>query len=214
MRLIIEARLEGDSANSSATEAATVIAVVEWQDRSVADFGLTLAEGRALIAEAHSVLVSHQAVGWMTDQLACWRCGSALAHKDKRLIVMRTVFGKVEMASPRLWTCSCGAKQGEPCRSVSPLSKAAAQRVTPELEYLQAKWAAHLPYRQAVALLCFALLCFKKSFRWTKGFPWEELVGASSPSVTRWTRRLSAILPPDPNPNKAITFVNRSVSAA
>jgi hypothetical protein len=36
---------------------------------------------------------------------------------------------------------------------VSPLCKAVHQRVTPELEYLQAKWAAHLPYRQATELL-------------------------------------------------------------
>jgi hypothetical protein len=36
---------------------------------------------------------------------------------------------------------------------VSPLCKAVHQRVTPELEYLRAKWAAHLPYRQATELL-------------------------------------------------------------
>ncbi len=36
---------------------------------------------------------------------------------------------------------------------MSPLTQAVAQRVTPELEYLQAKWAAHLPYRQATELL-------------------------------------------------------------
>ncbi|HEY5579788.1 MAG TPA: ISKra4 family transposase [Rhodoferax sp.] len=153
MRLIIEARLEGDQASSAATEAAKIVAVVERQDRSVAGLGLTLAEGRALLAQVQSVLVSHQAAGWMAGQLTCCRCGSVLAHKDSRSIMMRTVFGKVEIPSPRLWTCSCGAKQGEPRRSVSPLSKAVPQRVTPELEYLQAKWAAHLPYRQAVELL-------------------------------------------------------------
>jgi hypothetical protein len=153
MRLIIEARLEGNQTSSAATEAATIVAVVERQDRSVAGLGLTLAEGRALLAEVQSVLVSHQAAGWMENQLTCCRCGAILAHKDRRSIVMRTVFGKVEMPSPRLWTCSCGAKQGEPRRSVSPLSKAIPQRATPELEYLQAKWAAHLPYRQAVELL-------------------------------------------------------------
>src|SRR5450759_5360885 len=131
MRLIIEARLEGDQASSAATEASMIVAVVERQDRSVAGLGLTLAEGRALLAEVQSVL----------------------AHKDTRSIVMRTVFGKVEISSPRLWTCSCGAKQGEPRRSVSPLSKAVPQRVTAELEYLQAKWAALLPYRQATELL-------------------------------------------------------------
>ncbi|WP_133667552.1 hypothetical protein [Paraburkholderia sp. BL10I2N1] len=33
------------------------------------------------------------------------------------------------------------------------MSKALTSRATPELEYLQAKWAAHLPYRQATAML-------------------------------------------------------------
>jgi hypothetical protein len=33
------------------------------------------------------------------------------------------------------------------------LSRALPSRVTPELEYLQAKWAAHLPYRQATGML-------------------------------------------------------------
>jgi hypothetical protein len=36
---------------------------------------------------------------------------------------------------------------------VGPLCKAVPLQVTPELEYLQAKWAAHLPYRQATELL-------------------------------------------------------------
>ncbi|EDZ99360.1 hypothetical protein BH160DRAFT_5322 [Burkholderia sp. H160] len=57
------------------------------------------------------------------------------------------------MPSPRLWACSCAAEKGQPRRSLSPLCKAVHQRVTPELAYLQAKWAAHLPYRQATELL-------------------------------------------------------------
>ena len=150
MRLIIEARLEGGE--TSETEATTV-AVVERKDRSVADLGLTLAEGRALLAEVQSLLVSEQTAGWMESQLACDRCGSILAHKDARSIVLRTVFGKVNVPSPRLWVCNCAAKQGQPRRSVSPLCKAIRQRVTPELEYLQAKWNAHLPYRQTTELL-------------------------------------------------------------
>jgi hypothetical protein len=89
----------------------------------------------------------------MESQLVCHRCGSMLAHKDARSIVLRTVFGKVDVPSPRLWACNCAAKQGQPRRSVSPLCKAVDQRVTPELQYLQAKWAAHLPYRQATELL-------------------------------------------------------------
>ncbi|MFM0700758.1 hypothetical protein [Paraburkholderia sediminicola] len=151
MRLIIEARLEGGE--TSGTEA-TPVAVVERKDRSVADLGLTLAEGRALLAEVRSLLVSEQTAGWLESQLACHRCGSMLAHKDAQSIVLRTVFGKVDVPSPRLRACSCAAKQGQPRRSVSPLCKAVHQRVTPELEYLQAKWAAHLPYRLILEPVC------------------------------------------------------------
>jgi len=59
MRLIIEVRLEGAQTSASATEA-TIVAVVERQDRSVADLGLTLTEGRALLAEVQSLLVQPQ----------------------------------------------------------------------------------------------------------------------------------------------------------
>jgi hypothetical protein len=150
MRLIIEARLEG--VETSETEATTV-AVVERKDRSVADLGLTLVEGRTLLAEVQSLLVLEQTAGWMESQLACHRCGSMLAHKDDRSIVLRTVFRKLDVPSPRLWACRFAANQGQPRRSGSPLCKAIQQRVTPELEYLQAKWAAHLAYRQATELL-------------------------------------------------------------
>jgi hypothetical protein len=36
---------------------------------------------------------------------------------------------------------------------MDPLSQTLTTRVTPELEYLQAKWAAHLPYRLATIML-------------------------------------------------------------
>ena len=90
--------------------------------------------------------------------------------KDARSIVLRTVFGKVDVLSPRLWACSCAAKRGQPRRSVSPLCKAVHQRVTPESAYLQAKWAAHLPYRQATELLREVLSLEKVLLRQERGF--------------------------------------------
>src|ERR1700674_1569346 len=46
-----------------------------------------------------------------------------------------------------------GRHLGHHAVSMSPLCKALPERVTPELEYLQVKWAAYFPYRQATALL-------------------------------------------------------------
>jgi hypothetical protein len=58
------------------------------KDRSLADLGLTLAEGRALLAEVQSFLVPGQTTGWMKSQMACHCCGSMLAHKDARSILL------------------------------------------------------------------------------------------------------------------------------
>jgi hypothetical protein len=76
-----------------------------------------------------------------------------LRHKDSRPTVLRTVYGKVTMKSLRLWSCACQGTAQAKQRVVHPLSKVLARRVTPELEYLEAKWAAHLSYRQATNML-------------------------------------------------------------
>ncbi len=156
MSLIIDAHLEGSETGPPASKT-RVVAVIDRQDQSVADLGLTLSEGRALLVEVQAGLVERQTADWIAEQAACTCCGAMLAHKDSRTIVMRTVFGKVAIPSPRWRACRCGAKRGEPRRSYSSMTTALPRRVTPELEYLQAKWAAHLPYRQATELLCEVL---------------------------------------------------------
>jgi hypothetical protein len=98
-------------------------------------------------------LISKQVQSWLSGQTHCRSCGAALNHKDSRSTVLRTVYGKVTVKSPRLWSCACQRTARTPPHVVHPLSKDLIRRVTPELEYLQAKWAAHLPYRQAAAML-------------------------------------------------------------
>src|SRR6516225_9093434 len=138
MRLIIEARLaDGDS--DTVGEGDGVLAVVERPDCSLADLGLSLAEGPSLLAKVQAALISKQVQWWISGQTHCQSCGAALSHKDSRSTVLRTVYGKVTAKTPQ--------------RVVHPLSKTLTRRVTPELEYLQAKWAAYLPYRQAAAML-------------------------------------------------------------
>ena len=62
MRLIIEARLEGSETGTPGSEA-RVVAVIERQDHSVADLGLTLVEGRALLAKVQAGCISAAAQG-------------------------------------------------------------------------------------------------------------------------------------------------------
>ena len=59
MRLIIEARL-ADGDNDTVEEGDGVLAVIERPDCCLAELGLTLAEGRSLLAKVQAELISKQ----------------------------------------------------------------------------------------------------------------------------------------------------------
>src|SRR5258707_13954574 len=94
MRLIIEARLsDGDS--DTVNDGDGVLAVVERRDCSLAQLGLSLAEGRSLLAKVQAELVSKQVEWWLSRQTHCLRCGAALSHKDSRSTELGTGDGQV-----------------------------------------------------------------------------------------------------------------------
>ena len=108
MRLIIEARLvDGDS--DTVEEGDGVLAVVERPDCSIAELGLSLAEGRSLLAKVQIELVSKQVRRWLAGQAHCESCGAALRHKDNRSTVLRTDMARTE-----------GYNEREPLRHVEP----------------------------------------------------------------------------------------------
>ena len=151
MRLVIEARLEGKDVEHARDP--ITLAVIGRHDDVLEEFGLSLAEGQELLAATQSALVKSQASVWMSTQDYCHDCYTPLRKKDSRTIVMRTVFGKVTVNSPRYWSCDCEKTPHWQAHTISPLAQALPKRVTPELEYLQTKWAVHLPYAAATALL-------------------------------------------------------------
>jgi hypothetical protein len=69
---------------------------------------------------------------------------------------MRPVIGTVHLDSPRWQVCRCRCSWDHP-PTFSPLSDILPRHYTPELEYLLARWASLMPYRQVVQLLqeCF-----------------------------------------------------------
>jgi hypothetical protein len=57
----------------------------------------------------------------------------------------------MELRSPRWYECDC---EGRPAKATfSPLNKILTTHTAPELEFLQAKWAAHLSFAAVVDLL-------------------------------------------------------------
>jgi len=66
-------------------------------------------------------MVTHQTIGYVTQQIPCSKCGKIQSRKGKHQIVLRTLFGKLRLDSPRLYHCGCCST--EVYRSFSPLAR-------------------------------------------------------------------------------------------
>jgi hypothetical protein len=135
------------------TEASPVVREVFAADRddlAPGTLGLQLAEAKDLLAAVQDTLVEQQVSAAITRQVACPDCGRARRHKDTRTIVVRSLFGALRLASPRWWRCGC---RDQPARTFQPLAGLLPERTTPELAYLQARFAALVSYGLTADLL-------------------------------------------------------------
>jgi hypothetical protein len=113
--------------------------------------GLQLQEAIDLLTAVQDTLVEHQVSTALSALVACPDCGMPRRHKDSRRIVMRTLFGTLRLDSPRWWACPC--VQRPAARTFSPLAAALRERTTPELSYLQARFAGLVSYGLSADLL-------------------------------------------------------------
>ena len=112
--------------------------------------GLRLAEGKQLLAAIQETMVTQQAAAYVAQQRECPHCGRHRGNKGKHELVYRTLFGKLRVQSPRLYTCPC---QPQEQKSFSPLAARLPERTAPEFRYLQSKWASLMSYGLSVDLL-------------------------------------------------------------
>ena len=112
--------------------------------------GLSLAEAGSILAGLEQALVEQQTAELLAQAQRCPRCGRVRACKGHHPIVFRTPFGKLTLDSPRLYRCPC---ESETRKSFSPLAELLCERTSPELLYLQTKFAALVSYGLTVELL-------------------------------------------------------------
>jgi len=113
--------------------------------------GLQLQEAKDLLAAVQDTVVEHQVSTALSAQITCPDCGTPHRHKDSRRIVMRTLFGTLRLDSPRWWACPCTPRTA--ARTFSPLGAVLRERTTPELSYLQARFAGLVSYGLSADLL-------------------------------------------------------------
>ncbi|MDO9714703.1 hypothetical protein Q7A36_40930, partial [Paracraurococcus sp. LOR1-02] len=77
----------------------------------LASLGLTLAEGKQLLAGVQREIVAAQARVHAVRRPACRGCGDGCRVKDYRQHAMATLFGQVMVQLPRLRCAGCGATE-------------------------------------------------------------------------------------------------------
>jgi hypothetical protein len=127
--------------------------VLERDELTEASVGLSLAEAHTLLGSIQEAMVSAQATAAVAEHSRCRRCGRAHRHKDSRPITVRTLFGTLRVDSPRFLACPCRTDTTKGPATFSPLAALLVERSTPELVYLQARFAAVMSFALAGRLL-------------------------------------------------------------
>lgn len=123
------------------------------------EIGLTLAEGKDLLAELARLVLQTQMEEFSTCARVCTECLKLRRLRDSRTRKIQTLFGTITVDAPRISVCPCRNDWGFVDLSQSSLTNLLPDRCTPELRRLQAEMSARHSYREAARLLATLLPC-------------------------------------------------------
>ena len=146
MKIKVQVIVESDDGTG---EVVQEIAQLERGRLRPEELGLTLAEAKGLLEGLQRTIVEQQIAEYSKQQSSCPLCCRQRMHKGAHDMVYRTVFGKLELSSPRLFHCQC---QPQRTRTFSPLAELLAERTSPELLYLETKFASLVSYGMSLKL--------------------------------------------------------------
>jgi hypothetical protein len=126
------------------------IACLEREDLTPSTLGLAIADGKAILKALQVVVVEPQLTVYLEMQRSCTHCGHLQRSKGYHTTQVQTVFGTISVQSPRLYQCPC---QPHPTKTCSPLAALLPEYLTPELLFLETKWAALVSYGVSAQLL-------------------------------------------------------------
>ena len=112
--------------------------------------GLNLCESKLLLESVQECVVARQAAEDLEQRRRCPDCGDRYTAKGGGKIEVKTLFGAVEVTNPRWNRCAC--QQGGP-KTFRPAAAWLRGTTSPELLYLETKWASLIPFAKVADLL-------------------------------------------------------------
>ena len=150
VKVLLQITAEDGTAGDS-----TEVALFEKKTEQAEDIGLSIAEGKTLMTAVQQRIAAAQATSWAERHRCCEACGVRRYSKGSYPIVFMTLYGDVEISSPRFHRCLCRGDDGP--ATISPLRDLLPGHVAPERLYLEARWSSLVPYAAAAGLLADVL---------------------------------------------------------
>ncbi len=117
---------------------------------NVVDIGLSLSESKQILKKLQGFIIQTQAQSFIDANHQCRTCDKNLRVKGHHAIQYRTLFGIVTINSPRYYRCPCEATSKG---AFSLLKQWLPEHISPELKYIETKWASLMSYGLTADLL-------------------------------------------------------------
>jgi hypothetical protein len=151
MRWTVRLEARTDQGEVETTELATIERPVV--DGTLADLGLALSEAKAVLAKLQASMVQSQVMAYAACHRICPQCWVPQPLKDRRSRHLQTLFGTVEVETPRFRVCRCRPLAPTAAVTLSPVGALLTACCTPELERVQAELGARTSFREAARIL-------------------------------------------------------------
>src|SRR5580692_10571726 len=146
----MKVRVEVVCLNADGDERRRQVLTVERRELAMETLGMNLTESKALLAGVQDFVVAQQAREELERRRACPHCRRRYTTKDSGSTPVSTVFGRVEVLNPRWNRCDC---QTEGPQTFRPMRSWLNGQTSPEMLYLETKWASLIPFARATDLL-------------------------------------------------------------
>jgi hypothetical protein len=143
-------RVEVVCLRADGTEQRRETMAIERTELVMETLGMSLKEGKALLEGVQDVLIAHQVQEYLEQHRKCSNCGKRYTSKDAGTMPVKTLFGQVDVPNPRWNGCAC---QSGDVKTFRPAKAWLQGRTTPEMLYLETKWASLIPFAKVTALL-------------------------------------------------------------
>jgi hypothetical protein len=146
MKITIQVLIEGADALPLTVPIHTIDRLCE----RIEEVGLQTEEAKSILRGLEQNAVRHQLAEYLAGKRSCPHCQRSRAIKGYHPLRFRSVYGDVSLRSPRWHRCEC-ERSAE--ATYCPLNDLLTSHTSPKLEFLLAKWAAHLSFSTVAELL-------------------------------------------------------------